>query len=264
MDERGIEPLDAAYVMEGVSWERLTVGDDGTTSKRDEGGVLGMAIILIMMLYMMVLLYGQATLTGVIDEKTSRVVEVMLSSVSSWHLMLGKIIGIGAAGLTQIGIWSLSLYAVSLKGISVAGISIDASILSPMILVSFLVFFVLGFLIFSSMFAGVGALCNTVQEAQPFSTPIMMFVILPMLMLSMVMKNPDSGLAVGLSLFPLFTPILMFIRVCLQMPPMWQIVLSWVLMLGTIYFFSKIAGSCSGWAFSCTGRHPPGGRCSRC
>ncbi len=240
--EAGVADSLGTYLMAYSNWERLTVSDDGSTSVRDERAIMGMAFTLIMMLYMMVIMYGQQTLTGVIDEKTSRVVEVMLSSVSAWQLMMGKILGIGSAGLTQILIWTLSLYLASTRGIELGGLSIDASVLSPMILISFLMFFVLGFLMYSALYAGVGAVCNTIQEAQPFATPLMMFIILPMLMLTVVMKQPDAPFAVVMSLIPLFTPILMFIRVIMHTPPLWQILLSWVLMAISIVIFARGAG----------------------
>lgn len=239
---RNVDPELGAYLLEQPGWERLTVSDQGDAVARDERAVLSMAFTMIMILYMMVLMYGQQTLTGVIDEKTSRVVEVILSSVPAWQLMLGKIMGIGAAGLTQIVIWTAALYAASLRGIELAGFSIDASVLPPVVLVSFLVLFVLGFLLFSAIYAGVGALCNTIQEAQPFAMPVMMFIILPMLMMTMVMKQPDAPLAVVLSLIPVFTPILMFMRVIMDTPPFWQLGLSWVLMAATIVVFARLAG----------------------
>lgn len=241
-EEAGIPESQTGYLLAYTDWERLTVTEEGEATARDERALFGMAMTLIMILYMMVLLYGQQTLTGVIEEKTSRVVEVLLSSVPSRHLMLGKIMGIGAAGLTQVAIWTASIYFASTRGLSVAGMTFDASVLTPFILISFLLFFVLGFLMFSALYAGVGALCNTIQEAQPFATPIMMFIIIPMMMLVLVIKDPSGPVATTMSLIPLFTPVLMFIRVILETPPLWQVVLSWVLLVGAIALFSRMAG----------------------
>jgi len=141
-----------------------------------------------------------------------------------------------------VAIWTAAIFVMAGQGLSVGGISFDASYLTPMILGSFVVFFVLGFLLFSMMYAGVGALCNTIQEAQPFATPIMMFVIIPMMLMTLVLKAPGSPLATVLSLIPMFSPILMFMRVCLASPPLWQVVLSWVLMSATIWMMSRAAG----------------------
>jgi len=241
-DRAGVPDSLHAYLSARVAWESLSVGDTGEATRRDEGGVMLLAFTLIMMLYMMVLVYGQQTLTAVIEEKSSRVVEVLLSSVPSSQLMFGKVVGIGGAGLTQVAIWTAAIFVMAGQGLSVGGISFDASYLTPMILGSFMVFFLLGFLLFSMMYAGVGALCNTIQEAQPFATPIMMFVIIPMMLMTLVLRAPGSPLATVLSLIPMFSPILMFMRVCLASPPLWQVVLSWVLMSATIWLMSRAAG----------------------
>ena len=230
------------YLTERTQWTTLSVSEEGETTSRDSEGVFAVAFTLIMILYMMVLVYGQQTLTGVIEEKSTRVVEVILSSVPASHMMQGKILGIGAAGLTQIGIWTLAILGLSAQGVSVAGMSLDATFLTPLMLVSFVIFFLLGFLLFSTLYAGVGSLCNTVQESQQFATPIAMFVVIPMMLLTLVMMDPGGTLATVLSLVPFFTPILMFMRVCLETPPLWQILLSWALMIATIYGLMCMAG----------------------
>jgi len=231
-----------AYLSAWTDWTTLSVSEEGETTSRDNDGVFAVAFTLIMILYMMVLVYGQQTLTGVIEEKSSRVVEVILSSVPASRLMQGKIMGIGSAGLTQVGIWTVVIVGLSARGINIGGMNIDASFLTPMMLASFVIFFILGFLLFSTLYAGVGSLCNTVQESQQFATPIAMFVIIPMLLLTLVMMDPGGTVATILSLVPFFTPILMFMRVCLETPPIWQIVLSWVLMVVTIYGLTRLSG----------------------
>jgi len=231
-----------AYLSAYTDWSTLSVSEEGETTSRDNDGVFAVAFTLIMILYMMVLVYGQQTLTGVIEEKSSRVVEVILSSVPASRLMQGKILGIGAAGLTQVAIWTAAIIGLSARGVDIGGMSIDASFLTPMMLSSFVIFFVLGYLLFSNLYAGVGSLCNTAQESQQFATPIAMFVIIPMLLLTLVMMDPGGTVATILSLIPFFTPILMFMRVCLETPPLWQIVLSWALMVVTIYGLMRLSG----------------------
>ena len=240
--EAGVPDSLHAYLSAWTDWTTLSVSEEGETTSRDNDAVFAVAFTLIMILYMMVLVYGQQTLTGVIEEKSSRVVEVILSSVPASRLMSGKILGIGAAGLTQVAIWTAAIVALSTRGINVGGMSIDASFLTPLMLASFVIFFVLGFMLFSTLYAGVGALCNTVQESQQFATPIAMFVIIPMMLLTLVMMAPSGTVATILSLVPFFTPILMFMRVCLETPPLWQIALSWVLMAATIYGLTRLAG----------------------
>ena len=240
--EAGVPDSLHAYLSAWTDWTTLSVSEEGETTSRDNDAVFAVAFTLIMILYMMVLVYGQQTLTGVIEEKSSRVVEVILSSVPASRLMTGKILGIGAAGLTQVAIWTAAMIALSSRGVTIGGMAIDASFLTPLMLTSFVIFFVLGFMLFSTLYAGVGALCNTVQESQQFATPIAMFVIIPMMLLTLVMMDPGGTVATILSLVPFFTPILMFMRVCLETPPVWQILLSWALMVATIYLLMRAAG----------------------
>jgi ABC-2 type transport system permease protein len=187
-------------------------------------------------------MYGAHTLQAVIEEKSNRVVEVLLSSMSPGSLMLGKVLGIGAAGLTQTAIWTAAFFVVSQQGVSIGSFKLDTSFLTPIIWISFLMYFLLGFFLYALLYAGVGAMCNTIQDSQQFNFPLMMGLVLPMLLLSLVVEAPDSPLSIGLSLFPLFAPVLMFMRVCLQTPPAWQIGLSWLLLLLSIWLAARAAG----------------------
>ena len=156
--------------------------------------------------------------------------------------MLGKVVGTGLAGLTQFSIWTAALAAVSVYGGSIGGLSFDTSFLTPIILVSFVVFFLLGFFLYATLYAGIGAMCNTVQDSQQFHLPLMMGLIIPMMMLTFVMQSPDATISVVLSLVPIFAPVLMFIRICVQTPPLWQILASWLLLGLSIWGASRLAG----------------------
>ncbi|MBT7310789.1 ABC transporter permease [bacterium] len=103
-------------------------------------------------------------------------------------------------------------------------------------------FFLLGFLLFATLYAGVGAMCNTAQEAQQFAVPLMLCNVIPMMLLSLVIMEPNSSFAVIMSLIPLFSPVLMFIRICMETPPLWQIGLSWFFMSISIWIALKTAG----------------------
>jgi len=190
----------------------------------------------------MVLIYGGHTLTAVIEEKSSKMVEVLLASIPPGHLMLGKVVGIGLAGLTQFAIWSGTFFFASKQGVSVGEFSLDVTFLTPMILVSFVLFFILGFLLYATIYAGIGAMCNTVQDSQQFNTVVAMGMILPMMLLTVIIRSPDSTVSVVLSLVPMFSPVLMFMRVCVETPPFWQIGLSYVLMILSILIAAKGAG----------------------
>lgn len=230
------------YLAARTDWTSISVTAEGGEEEQDETVSFAMAFILIMIIYIMVIMYGAHTLTAVIEEKSSRMVEVLLASLSPGNLMLGKVLGIGAAGLTQFGIWAGTFFFLSQRGVSVGDFTFDIAYLTPTILVSFVVFFLLGFFLYATMYAGVGALCNTPQDAQQFQTPLAMGMVIPMMLLSLVLRAPDSTLATVLSLVPMFSPVLMFMRVCVETPPFWQIGLSWVLMLGAILLAAKGAG----------------------
>jgi len=229
------------YLIAGSQWQSIVITDEGE-QEQDDNVSFGMAFVLIMIIYIMVIMYGNHTLTAVIEEKSTRMVEVLLASVSPEDLMLGKILGIGGAGLTQFAIWTGAFYALSRRGVEIGGFSLDIGFLTPMILISFIGFFVLGFFLYATMYAGIGAMCNTVQDSQQFHTTLAMGLVIPMMLLTMIMRAPDSTLSVVLSLVPLFSPILMFMRVSVSNPPVWQVALSWALLLVSIWFSSRAAG----------------------
>ncbi len=230
------------YLADRTEWTSISVDATGAEEEQDETVSFAMAFILIMIIYIMVIMYGSHTLTAVIEEKSSRMVEVMLSSVSPGNLMLGKVLGIGLAGLTQFGIWAVAFFILSQQGVSVGEFTLDVGFLTPVILVSFVMFFLLGFFLYATLYAGIGALCNTVQDSQQFHTPLAMGLVVPMMLLSLILRSPDSMISVVLSMVPLFSPVLMFMRVCVETPPLWQIGLSWVLMIASIYLASRMAG----------------------
>jgi len=223
------------------TWSSILLTDEGE-KEQDDAVSMGMAFVLIMIIYIMVIMYGNHTLTAVIEEKSTRMVEVLLASISPEDLMLGKILGIGLAGLTQFGIWTGAFYGLSQKGIEIGGMTLDVTFLTPIILISFIGFFILGFFLYATMYAGIGAMCNTVQDSQQFHTTLAMGLVIPMMLLTLIIRSPDSTLAVVLSLVPLFSPILMFMRVSVSNPPEWQVGLSWVLMLASIWFSARAAG----------------------
>ncbi len=231
-----------SYLSARTHWSSFTINAEGVQEKQNEEATIIAAIALIMIIYMMVLLYGNHTLTAVIEEKSSRMVEVLLASVSPGNLMLGKVMGIGLAGLTQFGVWAVAFFFISQQGVSVGSFSFDVHFLTPVILISFVMFFVLGFFLYATLYAGIGAMCNTVQDSQQFHGPLTMGLVLPMMLLSLIMRAPDSTVAVVLSMIPLFSPVLMFMRVCLETPPLWQILTSWALLAVSIWFAARMAG----------------------
>ena len=203
-------------------------------------GLSGVAVfvttfIMVMLLYTVVLIYGIAVMRSIIEEKSSRILEVLLSSVTARELLAGKILGVGAVGLTQILIWVTFAVFVSAPGL-IAAHSFTSGVHIPMAgIVAFGVFFLLGYFLYSTMYAAVGAMVNTDQEAQQMQWLALLPIILSLVLMNPVMQHPNSPLAFWLSIIPFFAPILMLVRVLVEQPPAWQLVLCIVLMLATIY-----------------------------
>jgi ABC-2 type transport system permease protein len=192
----------------------------------------------IVLLFMSLLLYGIAMLRGVLEEKQTRVMEVLLGSVTPNELMTGKILGIGMVGLTQMLIYMATAGAlrmfvmVKMSGGSTAWIQ-DA--LAPAKLAYFVVFFLLGYFFYTALFAAVGAVCNSEQEAQNMQQPLTMALMIPYIMTFFFVRNPDHIAAVIMSMIPPFAPMIMFTRLSVGSVPTWQVALSLALLIGSTW-----------------------------
>jgi ABC-2 type transport system permease protein len=251
LEERFQGEADAGMMalLGGGSLETVLLGEDPDGEAEVAGVLLGVAGAFL--LYFALLVYGAMVLRSVLEEKTGRIVEVILSSVRPWELMLGKILGVGAVGLTQLLVWVLFGAAVlALGAAAVLPAVAEAGLLErapdflpgPGLVGFFLICFVLGYFIYASIFAAVGAMCSTEEEAQQLQLPIVMLVLVPFLFLLPVMEDPESTLATVLSLIPLFSPILMFARVAVDAAPLWQAVLSVVGMVLALAGVGWVAG----------------------
>lgn len=230
---RGLDPAEIRELTRSLEMRTIRVSKEGTKEGGESQVMVGFVFVFIT--YMVVLLYGIAVMRGVIEEKTSRMVEVILSSVKPFQYMFGKVVGVGAAGLTQVLVWSLSALILSLYGgaLYMAVMKGSASANLPTVPVPllgfFVIYFLLGYFLYATLYAAIGSAVNTEQEAQNMQIPVTLFLVLPMLMIGFIMKAPDSSTATILSLIPLLTPTLMILRMSLLMPPAWQIALSLVL-----------------------------------
>jgi ABC-2 type transport system permease protein len=202
-----------------------------------------------MVLYFMFLLYGQMIARGVLEEKTSDIVEILVSSVRPWEMMLGKIVGIGAVGLTQVGIWAIVVYVLSQFGLMGrmgdmigAGVDIAQMAFPWSILVFAFLYFVLGYLMYSAVFAGAGAMLTSEQDIQQVLVPVMMPIVFPIIIVWQVMDTPNRLWIVATSMFPLFSPILMPVRNAVTNVPVWQNAGSIALLVLAIWVAAWIAG----------------------
>ena len=183
-----------------------------------------------------VVMYGMNVGRSVIQEKTSRIFEVMLATVTPGDMLAGKLIGIGAVGLTQIGIWvtAAALFAGSAMGVRLMSGDMKIHVSVPEV-VLFILYFVLGYALYSTLFAGLAATCDTEQELQQYSPLAAVPIWLSFGMIAFIVSNPNSVWSVAISMFPPCAPITMFLRLASQFPPYWQIALSLGLMVLSVY-----------------------------
>jgi len=230
----GLPEARVQEVMRRLELKTIRISETG--EREDEGGSFLLSMILLMTLYTTVAMWGGALMNSVIEEKTSRVVEVMLSSISASRLFAGKLLGVGAVGLTQLLVWAGFMAGLSLLGAQAAAVSgMKLPEIPLLVLVLFVVFFLLGYFLYGALYAAVGASVNSQQEAHSLAFPILMPLILAVMFFPMVLSSPDSKLSTVLSLVPFWTPLLMFLRVSALMPPAWQVGLSIALTLATTF-----------------------------
>jgi ABC-2 type transport system permease protein len=207
------------------SLQTFKVKEEGVTQSDSKAELL-MSIFMLTMLMSVIMAYGQLIMRGIIEEKNSRIVELLISSTTSKAVFFGKIFGIGLVGLTQVMAW-IALTVAYLFW-SPWGVPANyLAFLTPALALWFVVFFILGYFSFSILFALVGAAVNTDEEAQHFSAPISYMLFIPFLLgITMVTQNADSPLVVVASLVPFLSPMLMFMRISMVMPPLWQILVA--------------------------------------
>lgn len=243
--EAGFDPEVVRPLLDSVSLRTVKVSEEGSRAEAGEAGFL-LAYGLFFLLYLVLLIWGQQVLQGVLEEKASRVVEVVISSARPFELMLGKLVGIGGAALTQFGIWLATAVVLTAPGLVTMLASLPEDLGLPTFSVTqaaaVVVFFVLGFFVYSSMFAAVGACFNNLQEAQQLAWLPSVPIILPIFFLFPVINDSNGTLAVVTSLVPILTPILMPLRIAVEMPPLWQVVLGMVLTGGFVYLMMRLCG----------------------
>lgn len=216
---------------------------------QDEPAFLG-AFVGAMILYFVILLYAQAVMRAVLEEKTSRVVEIVVSALSPWELMLGKVLGVGAVGLTQLAVWTASGAALVLVGVpaleagpgTAALAGLRAALPGPGLLTLFLVMFLLGYFLYSAAYAAVGAMCSSDEEAQQAQFVVVLLLVVPVLSLMPVLNAPAATTSVALSLVPFFAPVLLYPRVAAGAAAGWQVGVAIALLVVAVLGVSWVAG----------------------
>ncbi len=229
--QAGLQTEDVRQLMSSV---RLDMHN--ARGEKERGQTFILSFGLLMIIYITILVYGVMVMRGVIEEKQSRIIEILLSSVRPFELMLGKLIGIGLVGLTQYVTWAtFGLLISGLTALPALAANWDKIPKIPVAqLVFFVIFFVLGYFLYATLYATVGAIVSNDEDGQQMQMPVTMTIVIPVMISTLVMRNPNGTAAIVLSLIPFFTPVIMFLRISLQMPPWWQIALSIVLLVATI------------------------------
>jgi ABC-2 type transport system permease protein len=230
--QRGVSGTQADELLKPVKLETMRL-EGGKETKANDRGMFFAVFAMVMLLYTAVIFYGVSVMRAVLEEKNSRVMEVLLSSATSTELMAGKLIGVGAVGLTQIVIWIVMAGVYALPALA-ASASTGEIRIPPLTLAAFALFFLLGYLLFSSIYAAIGAVITSEQEGQQLQFVIILPLIISVFMMGPVMRAPDAPVAVWSSMVPFFSPVLMYLRIAVQPPPAWQIALSLALLVGTI------------------------------
>ncbi len=243
-----------------VDSETITISETGDETNSSSAGAMILAGVMGLILYVTLLLYGSQVMNGVIEEKSNRIIEVIISSVKPYQLMLGKIIGVGLVGLTQFVLWIVltigltqvtgKFYASKAKAaveLSQGSTSVEMdkamqdspmgevtkvleSTNIPLILLSFLFYFFVGYLLYSSLFAAIGSAVESPTEAQQFTFIVMIPIILSFLLAQYTMQDPDSTIAFWSSMIPFTSPINMMVRLPYGVP-VWELAVSMVLLV---------------------------------
>ena len=234
MIDSGIDIALVSKVMASVNMQTESV----LTGKGNAKALFISALIIVMILYMTLLLYGNQIMNSVVEDKTSKVYEVLQSCASAREILMGKVLGVGGAALTQYVLWGGSfLFLKSQFEIPMlAAVSFKQSFVFQI-----LPLFFLGYLIYAQLYATVGAMCRTLQEASQMAAPLLMFLMLPIIMIGPIAQDPDGMLATALSVFPMTAALIMPLRLGATSPELWQVASCYLLLFGTVigvYFLS--------------------------
>ena len=257
--------IDLDILSEAESTVRITtkiITEDGNTTKSKAEASMGIGFICGILIYIFIFMYGTMVMRGVIEEKTSRIVEVIISSVKPFQLMMGKIIGVALVGLTQFLLWILLTIAITsvaeLMFINASSMSTELSstqqssllielsnltggINLVQIFISFIFYFLAGYLMYSSLFAAVGSAVDAEADTQQFVLPITIPLILAFILIQPIMENPDGPLAFWMSIIPFTSPVIMMVRLPFGVAN-WELALSMCILILSFVLTTYLAG----------------------
>ncbi|KYG77786.1 MULTISPECIES: ABC transporter permease [Roseivirga] len=272
LQRSGLDADVVANLQARVGLDTFNITETGEAKESNSGLSYAIGYGMGFLIYMFIFVYGGQIMQSVLDEKTSRIVEVIVSSVRPFQLMMGKVLGVGAVGFTQLLIWIVLIGGLSTLGLGILSGGNDvmmeaasqqmpqeamsqqqemaaniqgmiASVPVVKILLCFLFFFLGAYFLYGALYAAVGSAVDSLQDAQQFMFPIIIPIIVSIMAMFFVLEDPNGGLAVTLSMIPLTSPIIMMARIPFGVPD-WQLALSMVLLIagfvGTIYIAGRI------------------------
>lgn len=241
LKEANIDAKTIAALSQPVQLEMLKAG---TSGERDSGEGFVLVFAAGFVMYLTILMYGQVILGAVIEEKETRIAEILFSSVRPFTLMLGKLVGVSLVALTQLAIWGLAFGAFALYGVNVLasrGMPVHVPHIPSIHFLYFGLFFLLGYFIYATLYALVGSMVTTAQEGGQLAMPIVLILVIGFYLFLPVSRSPDSSFAFWVSMFPFFSPVTMMVRIVTQTPPFWQIALSLGLGFGSVLLITWFA-----------------------
>ena len=262
LKKAGIDPQIIENASSNINITTKIISEDGNTTNSHSEASMGIGFISGILIYMFIFMYGTMVMRGVIEEKTSRIVEVIISSVRPFQLMMGKILGVALVGLTQFVLWILLTVVISTvvelafldvgsmaneisaneQSVILAQItSITGGINLMQIFISFLFYFIAGYLMYSSLFAAVGSAVDAEADTQQFILPITIPLILSFVLIQPIMDNPDGTLAFWMSIIPFTSPVIMMVRLPFGVAT-WELLLSMGILVGTFIATTWLAG----------------------
>lgn len=275
LERSGLDPVIIDNLQVSVDLRSFNTSDSGESTESNSKLSFAIGYGTGFLIYMFIFIYGSQIMQSVLDEKTSRIVEVIISSVRPFQLMMGKILGVGAVGFTQLLIWFVLIGGLSTLGLSILAGNSDvmmdaaaqqipgeameqltdqqemvaeiqgmiASVPVVKILLCFLFYFLGAYFLYGALYAAIGSAVDSIQDASQFMFPIIIPIIGAIMAMFFVLDDPNGGLAVTLSLIPLTSPIIMMARLPFGVPD-WQLALSMVLLIGgsisTIWFAGRV------------------------
>lgn len=232
----GVDPVVALKAVVPLALETRKVSE-GKLTNESGGATFALAYAMGFILYISLLLYGSQVMSSVIEEKSNRIMEILVSSLTPFQLLLGKVVGVGLVSLLQIGVWTTAakllrdyqpqiMKAIGAGGAAGGGVPFMLPSMPTDLLVIFLTFFTLGFLLYSAAYAAIGSMCNTIQETQQAQMPVMLFIIMGLMSMFALLNEPNGNLARVLSLVPPLAPFVVPVRHSIAPIPLGELLLS--------------------------------------